>query len=208
MLRKDHSPDLSQTTEGPGSNNKNNININLGGPTLLLLLACGVMLGLDISERSSQERLATAERLSQEHHATAEALATQRAIERQTADLSRAWVVNTEQLQRDWFLNTSQLQRSWESQTAIQKTAMENMQRQSRMTELKLDDTTVVLHRAGLQLPGDYTRGPQGNLDTEAFNGPTLLPSVPFMLPPDSDVDYVVVPSEKPNNSFPAHSDH
>lgn len=43
------------------------------------------------------------------------------------------------------------------------------LDRQSRMTELKLDDWTVVAHRAGLQLPGDYTRGPQGNLDVESF---------------------------------------
>lgn len=44
------------------------------------------------------------------------------------------------------------------------------LDRQYRMTELKLDDWTVVAHRAGLQLPGDYTRGPQGNLDAESFN--------------------------------------
>lgn len=44
------------------------------------------------------------------------------------------------------------------------------MERQFRMTELKLDDWTVVAHRAGLQLPGDYTRGPQGNLDAESFH--------------------------------------
>jgi hypothetical protein len=46
------------------------------------------------------------------------------------------------------------------------------LDRQSRMTELKLDDWTVVAHRAGLALPSDYTRGPQGNLDTESFNVP------------------------------------
>lgn len=44
------------------------------------------------------------------------------------------------------------------------------LDRQSRMTELKLDDWTVVAHRAGLVLPGDYTRGPQGNLDAESFH--------------------------------------
>ena len=44
------------------------------------------------------------------------------------------------------------------------------LDRQVRMTELKLDDWTVVAHRAGLQLPGDYTRGPQGNLDAESFH--------------------------------------
>lgn len=46
------------------------------------------------------------------------------------------------------------------------------LDRQYRMTELKLDDWTVVAHRAGLQLPGDYTRGPQGNLDRESFKQP------------------------------------
>lgn len=44
-----------------------------------------------------------------------------------------------------------------------------DLERQYRMTELKLDDWTVVAHRSGLVLPGDYTRGPQGNLDTESF---------------------------------------
>ena len=43
------------------------------------------------------------------------------------------------------------------------------LDRQYRMTELKLDDWTVVAHRSGLVLPGDYTRGPQGNLDEDAF---------------------------------------
>lgn len=46
------------------------------------------------------------------------------------------------------------------------------LDRQYRMTELKLDDWTVVAHRSGLVLPGDYTRGPQGNLDADSFNKP------------------------------------
>lgn len=46
------------------------------------------------------------------------------------------------------------------------------LDRQYRMTELKLDDWTVVAHRAGLQLSGDYTRGPQGALDAESFHIP------------------------------------
>ncbi len=50
------------------------------------------------------------------------------------------------------------------------------LDRQYRMTELKLDDWTVVAHRAGLQLPGDYTRGPQGNLDAESFHVPQPKP--------------------------------
>ncbi len=43
------------------------------------------------------------------------------------------------------------------------------LDRQYRMTELKLDDWSVVAHRGGLSLEGDYTRGPQGNLDSESF---------------------------------------
>lgn len=50
------------------------------------------------------------------------------------------------------------------------KESFAKVERQSRMTELKLDDYTVVMHRAGLALPGDYTRGPQGNLDAESFH--------------------------------------
>lgn len=56
---------------------------------------------------------------------------------------------------------------------ARQKTledAFLKLDRQYRMAELKLDDWTVVAHRAGLQLPGDYTRGPQGALDAESFH--------------------------------------
>jgi hypothetical protein len=45
----------------------------------------------------------------------------------------------------------------------------DDLRRQYRMTELKMDDWTVVAHRAGLQLPGDYARGPQGNPDAESF---------------------------------------
>jgi len=48
----------------------------------------------------------------------------------------------------------------------------DDLRRQYRMTELKLDDWTVVAHRSGLVLPGDYTRGPQGNLDSESFTKP------------------------------------
>lgn len=44
------------------------------------------------------------------------------------------------------------------------------LDRQYRMTELKLDDWTVVAHRAGIVLPSDYARGPQGNPDSQSFN--------------------------------------
>lgn len=46
----------------------------------------------------------------------------------------------------------------------------DNLDRQYRMVELKLDDWTVVAHRAGLALTGDYTRGPEGNLDSKSFH--------------------------------------
>lgn len=161
MLRKDHCRDESQIAEQQAQNqrNDNRVSFNLGGPLLILMtLGCAVMLGLDIAERASQER-----------RATAEARAVQHSIDKQTADLERAWVVNTQQIMRDWSINTAQMQRDWETQTAINMKKMDDLQRQYRMAELKLDDTTVVLHRAGLQLPGDYTRGPQGNMDTESF---------------------------------------
>lgn len=88
----------------------NNIKIDLGGATLavvailtLIIGTCGVVIGLDISER-----------------------------ERMEFEFAK-------------------------------------LDRQYRMTELKLDDWSVVAHRAGLQLPGDYTRGPQGNIDQQSF---------------------------------------
>src|SRR5271154_495986 len=91
----------------------NNVRIDLGGTTLLVVVvlvaiigACGVVMGIDIAERSAQAR---------------------------NYDL---------------------------------------LERQYRMVELKLDDWTVVAHRSGLVLPGDYTRGPQGNPDAEAFKQP------------------------------------
>jgi hypothetical protein len=93
--------------------NVNNVRIDLGGSTLLVVVllvaiigACGVVMGIDIAERSTQAR----------HY-----------------DL---------------------------------------LERQYRMVELKLDDWTVVAHRSGLVLPGDYTCGPQGNPDTESFTQP------------------------------------
>lgn len=46
----------------------------------------------------------------------------------------------------------------------------DDLRRQYRMTEMKLDDWTVVAHRAGIGLSGDYTRGPQGNPEDKAFN--------------------------------------
>lgn len=44
------------------------------------------------------------------------------------------------------------------------------LDRQYRMVELKLDDWTVVAHRAGIVLPSDYARGPEGNPDSKSFH--------------------------------------
>jgi hypothetical protein len=66
----------------------------------------------------------------------------------------------------------AQMEREFQRGTAETSARLQDLQRQYRMTELKLDDWTVVAHRAGLQLPGDYTRGPQGNLDSESFKQP------------------------------------
>ncbi len=91
----------------------NNISIDMGSHTVALVAvliavvaACGVVMGIDIAERSAQAR------------------------------------------------------------------NYELLERQYRMVELKLDDWTVVAHRSGLILPGDYTRGPQGNLDAESYKPP------------------------------------
>ena len=64
------------------------------------------------------------------------------------------------------------LDREFQRDTAATNEKLQDLQRQYRMTELKLDDWTVVAHRSGLVLPGDYTRGPQGNLDSESYKQP------------------------------------
>lgn len=64
------------------------------------------------------------------------------------------------------------LSREFQRDTAATNEKLQDLQRQYRMTELKLDDWTVVAHRSGLVLPGDYTRGPQGDLDSESFKKP------------------------------------
>jgi hypothetical protein len=99
-----------ESVQASDSAHVNIVRIDLGGSTLIVVVllvaiigACGVVMGIDIAERTAQAR----------HY-----------------DL---------------------------------------LERQYRMVELKLDDWTVVAHRSGLVLPGDYTRGPQGNLDQESF---------------------------------------
>lgn len=144
MLRKDHSTDNSTTAEAGA--HVTNVRINLGGPTvalvifLLIVLAVAAwIIGQNTAERAHQERESRGQ---------------------------------ADQLQREMARDAAQIAREWAKQTGELTEAMSELKRQYRMTELKLDDWTVVAHRRGLVLPGDYTRGPQGNLDRESFQAP------------------------------------
>jgi hypothetical protein len=130
-LFKTPSADRSNTLEAGA--HQTNLTINLGGPTMALVLLLLGVIGLAawvIGENTAERK-------------------------------------NQEALQRQHELT---LQREWTRQTAALTEAMANLQRQYRMTELKLDDWTVTAKRAGIVLPGDYTRGPQGNPDAASYN--------------------------------------
>jgi hypothetical protein len=71
---------------------------------------------------------------------------------------------------REFDRRAAQAQREADQRAAQLVEAMTKLDRQYRMTELKLDDWTVTAHRAGIVLPDDYARGPQGNPDAKAFN--------------------------------------
>lgn len=105
--------DWASMTKADYGSSVNNIRIDLGGQTLVVVVllalvigVCGVVMGLDLSRQRDMEN----------HY--------------------------------------------------------DDLRRQYRMMELKLDDWTVVAHRSGLALPGDYARGPQGNLDKNSFTIP------------------------------------
>jgi uncharacterized protein HemX len=126
--------------------NVNNVRIDLGGMTLLVVLlltiiigAGGVVMGIDISDRHAQQR-----------------------------EFDR----RAQQSQREDDERIAQTRREEDARSAMLAEKLQDLQRQYRMTELKLDDWSVVAHRSGLVLPGDYTRGPQGNLDSQAFKPP------------------------------------
>ena len=74
------------------------------------------------------------------------------------------------ELQTSYLLHVAQQHSETEHEIEHYREQFKALELKFRMAELKLDDTTVVLHRAGLQLPGDYTRGPQGDLDAESFH--------------------------------------
>lgn len=123
---------VDQSTTAHEHANVNNVRIDLGGTTLLVVVllvaiigSTGVVMGVDISDRHAQDR--------------------------------------------EFDRRAQQAQREADNRAAALTETMTKLDRQYRMTELKLDDWTVVAHRAGLVLPGDYTRGPQGNLDSESF---------------------------------------
>lgn len=141
MLRKDRNTDASTTASDNA--HVTNLKIDLGTPTTVLVLAVLLALGGACYVIGTN----TAERKNQEVQ------------ERARADA----------VQRETFREQQQIQREWARQTATLTEHMDDLRRQYRMTELKLDDWTVVAHRRGLALPGDYTRGPQGNLDSESF---------------------------------------
>lgn len=96
---------------------------------------------------------------------------------RQAADASHRaeqqaaqFMYHATKLQTDYFLHAAEQAQGTEKEIAHYRDQFVALERQYRMTELKYDDVSVVLHRAGLQLPGDYTRGPQGALDAESFH--------------------------------------
>jgi hypothetical protein len=141
MFRRGPSTDQSNTLEAGA--HQTNLTVNLGGPTITLILAllaviclAAWVIGENTAERRNQEAL------QRQHELT---------------------------LQREMQTNQLAMQREWEKQTALLTEHMDELKRQYRMAELKLDDWTVVAHRRGLVLPGDYTRGPQGNLDSQSF---------------------------------------
>lgn len=131
------------TTNASDNAHVTNLRIDLGAPTAILVIVMLIVLGLAAWIIGQN----TAERRHQEVEQRAQA----------------------DMLQREMLRTQADIQREWNKQTAELTEHMDELRRQSRMTELKLDDWTVVAHRKGLVLPGDYTRGPQGNLDSESF---------------------------------------
>lgn len=149
MLRKDHSPDNSLTAESGGQ--VTNVKIDLGSTTLAVVSVLVAIIGAC----GVVIGIDIAERASQ----------------------TREWQRLTTSQEHEWQRLTTAQEHEWQKQTAVLAERMQDLQRQYRMTELKLDDWTVVAHRSGLVLPSDYARGPQGNLDTQSFHPPPLINS-------------------------------
>lgn len=90
-------------------------------------------------------------------------------IQRAQAQAS-AYQLAQSQAAQTYALATEQLARTYQTQAEQTRDTLKQLQTQSRVTELKLDDYNVTLRRAGIRLKGDFTRGPMGNPDAESFN--------------------------------------
>jgi uncharacterized protein HemX len=135
--------DKSQTPSAGSSANHIEISTNLGAATLIVVSVLAAVIGAcGVVMGLNLSEQAAMKRESQFQAAT---------------------------LEREFERNTASQEKEVERLGAAEKDEMDKLQRQYRMTELKLDDWTVVAHRSGLILPGDYTRGPQGNPDSESF---------------------------------------
>jgi len=86
------------------------------------------------------------------------------------ADYKRMSELHSAHVAETYRLQTETLAREYALQADALKTQFSNLERQSRMTELILDDWNVTARRAGLKLRGDYAHGPQGNVEAESFN--------------------------------------
>lgn len=139
-------------------------------PTLIALIlvmcGCAVMIGLGISDRDARDREFDRRMQQSQREFDNRMQRAQREADAQRQEFER----RLDQSQRENDYRAQQARRQEDDRVASLKEAMLKLDRQYRMTELKLDDWTVVGHRAGLALPGDYTRGPQGNLDAESFH--------------------------------------
>ena len=84
--------------------------------------------------------------------------------------LASAYQLAQSQAAQTYALANEQLARTYQTQAEQTRDTLKQLQTQSRVTELKLDDYNVTLRRAGIRLKGDFTRGPMGNPDAETFN--------------------------------------
>lgn len=80
-----------------------------------------------------------------------------------------AYQLAQSQAAQTYQLATQQLSRDEQNRAETLRDQFKQLQQQSRLTELKLDDYNVTLRRAGIRLKGDFTRGPMGNPDAESF---------------------------------------
>jgi hypothetical protein len=103
--------------------------------------------------------------------ARVDALATNVADYKRDAELREHHALEIRAIERAASLAAiEQLKLTYTLALADDKDRFGKLERQYRMTELKLDDWNVTARRAGLVLKGDYSGGPGGNPDAESFN--------------------------------------